>query len=754
MRKLNKIRIKYAIILIASIIFLLAILPTFMRYRVDVTANAEGYAKETRSSTYKVKFHTNGGTGTMSDMTVSYNVAQNLTKNTFTRTDYYFAGWNTEANGSGTDYNDEQEIRLTAYITGNEINLYAKWVSGVAEVNGIIYSTLQDAINAVPTDNTQTTVKLLTNVSEAITIEKNKNIIFNLQNYTISNNGINNVIKNSGTIVISNGKIITTATNTSNDKVVEIINEKTGSITINGGEFVVTNSTNAGSVIMNKGALTITNGRIQSNAATNGAINNESSGNLTVSGGQIIVTGNRQAIYNNKGIAEISGNAYMSSASTERATVQNLAGGTLTIKGGTIISTSANGDKGAVQNAGTMTIGTEDGNPNKNSLIIQGADYGVNSSTNFSFYDGTIKGVTKPIYNEAKVTNIETGYDIAKSEDIVNNITYKTTYLAITKTVRFNANGGTVSETTRKVETGKKVGELPEPDTRSGFVFDGWFTLATGGTEVTSEEIITADIEFFAHWTKAPVAKIGQTEYDTLQDAINAVPNNTQTTVTLIRDTKENITVGSNKNIVFDLGNYTIRNNIVDAVIINEGTIRITNGTINQTCAFAAINNNFNGKVIMTGGRIISTGGKSAIFTTDDAIVEISGDAYLSSNASGYTTTSVERATVMSVSTDSNTTITGGTIISTGGLGVSDVGTLTIGVKADGNINTSSPVILGETYGVKSLGTFNFYDGVIKGLTDVILGTITDQEPNTQIANGTEIIDNKTYITGHLELNI
>jgi len=98
-----------------------------MRYQVSVTANVVGYAKETRRSTYKVNFHNNGGTGTMESMTMNYNETKKISKNTFTREDYNFGGWNTEADGSGTNYTDEQEINNTPYVDGNEINLYAIW---------------------------------------------------------------------------------------------------------------------------------------------------------------------------------------------------------------------------------------------------------------------------------------------------------------------------------------------------------------------------------------------------------------------------------------------------------------------------------------------------------------------------------------------------------------------------------------------------------------------------------------------------
>ena len=40
---------------------------------------------------------------------------------------------------------------------------------------------------------------------------------------------------------------------------------------------------------------------------------------------------------------------------------------------------------------------------------------------------------------------------------------------------------------------------MPEP-TRNGYVFDGWYTAATGGRRVTPATIITDNVTFYAHW--------------------------------------------------------------------------------------------------------------------------------------------------------------------------------------------------------------------------------------------------------------
>ena len=80
-------------------------------------------------STYTIRFNANGGTGTMSDLGMTYGTAKNLTANAFTRTGYTFAGWNTESDGSGTSYADKQSVNNLSGNDGAVVTLYAKWTA-------------------------------------------------------------------------------------------------------------------------------------------------------------------------------------------------------------------------------------------------------------------------------------------------------------------------------------------------------------------------------------------------------------------------------------------------------------------------------------------------------------------------------------------------------------------------------------------------------------------------------------------------
>ncbi len=556
-------------------------------------------------------------------------------------------------------------------------------VDYVAKIGNHHYESLQAAIDDAPANNTETTTTLIKNTSEVITVPINKNIRFNLQNNVLSNDGTNPVISNYGTVKITNG--------------------------------IITSNT------------------------SQGAINNEAGGNMTISGGKVIATGSRQAVYNKGGTIEITGNAYLSAITNQRGTVQNLDSGIMLITGGTIISTGSS----AVANTANLTIGTKDGTigqyPN-----IQGNTYGINSTTSYGFYDGIISGKTAAVNDETLINDRETGMDILHETNAINNVNYKSIRLANVVIVTFNANGGTVDELTRELAKDSQIGTLPSP-TLTGYEFQGWYTELTDGRKISPTEVITSNQEFFAHWldiTQIITAEIGGNSYNTLQKAIDAVPrNNTQTTIKLVRDTSETLSIKSQQNIVFNLQNYTISNNGVNPVISNRGTLTISNGTITSNTTQGAINNESGGKLTISGGQIIATGTRQAIYNNGGTLF-ITGTAYL-------TSTTNERATVQNLN-NGNITVTGGTIISTGLNGIENTATLTIGTK-DGNILTNTPIIQGVQYGINNTSVLNYYDGVIKGKDDTINGIIDDQEVNSTRVDGTEVISGETYHTVHLE---
>ena len=86
-----------------------------------VTANYE-------ANTYRVQFHRNGGEGDVVYQDFTYDEAQELTANTYTRTGYNFAGWALSSGGSVT-YADGAEVSNLIATNNATFHLYAKWTA-------------------------------------------------------------------------------------------------------------------------------------------------------------------------------------------------------------------------------------------------------------------------------------------------------------------------------------------------------------------------------------------------------------------------------------------------------------------------------------------------------------------------------------------------------------------------------------------------------------------------------------------------
>ena len=80
-----------------------------------------------KANSYTISYNANGGTGTTSSSTHYYGVAKTLTSNGFTKDNYEFAGWTTNADGTGTSYTNGQSVTSLSSTQGATITLYAQW---------------------------------------------------------------------------------------------------------------------------------------------------------------------------------------------------------------------------------------------------------------------------------------------------------------------------------------------------------------------------------------------------------------------------------------------------------------------------------------------------------------------------------------------------------------------------------------------------------------------------------------------------
>ena len=114
----------------------------------DDNANVTLYA-QWKANSYTVRFNANTGSGTMSDLAMTYDVAKNLTANAFTKEGYAFMGWSTTPDGEVVYKNGDSVKNLTA-TNGEVVNLYAVWAQPTVNVtfdNLVDISAWSDNVN-------------------------------------------------------------------------------------------------------------------------------------------------------------------------------------------------------------------------------------------------------------------------------------------------------------------------------------------------------------------------------------------------------------------------------------------------------------------------------------------------------------------------------------------------------------------------------------------------------------------------------
>ena len=115
-------------------------------------------------------------------------------------------------------------------------------------------------------------------------------------------------------------------------------------------------------------------------------------------------------------------------------------------------------------------------------------------------------------------------------------------------------------------------------------------------------------------------------------------------------------------------------------------------------------------------------------------------------NTNARTTT--KKNNTITVNTGAGLTIIGNGAIKTtdNTVPITNNGTLTIG-DASAALSTSNPTIQGGKYGVQTTGTFNFYNGIIKGTEEPFNNAPTATRERHDVIEGTETISGTLYKT-------
>ena len=144
----------------------------------------------------------------------------------------------------------------------------------------------------------------------------------------------------------------------------------------------------------------------------------------------------------------------------------------------------ADADSGAYTITGTADAG---------SLILYDSNESVYAGSDGSFeIPGTLDG------------NQNTRVLPLQAQDSAGNLSTPqfalVTRRGTTYNVTFDGNGGTPSVDSMTT-TGQKLASLPSASRVGSYRFEGWYTAANGGTEITTSTVFSADTTVYAHWT-------------------------------------------------------------------------------------------------------------------------------------------------------------------------------------------------------------------------------------------------------------
>ena len=292
---------------------------------------------------------------------------------------------------------------------------YAK--GGAAKIGNVLYPTLQEAINNVPADNTQKTIVLLRNIYENTNIPENKNIILDLDNYTIKCD-VNSkpVIETNGKVTISNGKVTG-----------EGLGEKNATIKVNqSGELTIVNSnidgpTEKRETVELYGKLNMKSGKI-TNEKSNAICTYEGYNSSIIIENGTLTSDSSTTIYLNSGTFVME-EGEISNSTNNAVTMALKADGEAIIKGGKFVSKT-----NAVRSYGKLTIeggefnGTGNNIPtiglesNSETIIRGGTITSQNSHTVRNYGKLTIEG--GELITNSKI-NVPTIYLDLNSETII-----------------------------------------------------------------------------------------------------------------------------------------------------------------------------------------------------------------------------------------------------------------------------------------------------------------------------------------------
>ena len=377
-----------------------------------------------------------------------------------------------------------------------------------------------------------------------------------------------------------------------------------GVITLDNGAYVMSGDTTATIKVPNgKNATLDLNGKTLTNKTGEHTIIVENGATLTITGNGIVdnVSHGKAAVYNEGTVT--------------------LAGGTFkrSVEKGTYSSYSGNGNSWyTIANYGTMEINigvTVENAGGYSSMIRNGSDR-VTANCYLTIKGGNFAGGINTVKNDRfGVLTINGGNFSNTAQYVIMNWnkaeitagTFQTldTASAVLFTSAYDSDANTVGNLTISGGEFKRASNTQEMIVDHYDASNSGTATVTGGKfdadiskYIPTDYVQSADGTVEKLGETNAVAKVGDTYYKTLADAVAAADNNT---VTLLKDVTADITIPAGKTMTLDLNGKTLTN-VNDHTILNNGNLTITGtGKVdNISHAKGALYNK--GTVVVNGG--------------------------------------------------------------------------------------------------------------------------------------------------------
>ncbi len=428
----------------------------------------------------------------------------------------------------------------------------------------------------------------------------------------------------------------------------------------------------------------------------------------------------------------------------------------------------------------TVTLDANGGTGSTTKQVTFGQSYGLTnlSRTGYTF-DGwyTARTGGDNVANNAAMTT-------------ANHHTLYAHWTANTYTVTFNANGGSGGGTTTCTYGQPYV--LPIAPTKSGYNFQGWYTAASGGSQISSGTIceLTANRTLYAHWAQAHDHKrypgdtsVIKFDKELTQASFDAARNNQGTETGNLTFDGTNYSLyagGASKGYVLNgdinLGGAQIKIDVNTHICLNGHTITSSSADYVFAAASSGVWGSPSSICDCTGsGKVKNTVG--GCVSVEDGLAQPSGkysfsvslysgtfisqgnDCVRVANSGGFI---VDGATLESKGsgtyalrvTNGSATVNSGTLKGNGGAYVENGKTLTVsggsitGTAGNGIYNTNAGTLNvngGTITGTSSAGIYNagtatVSGGQVSGTTKGIYNYIGDGATGSLTVNGGTIL--------------